>query len=147
MMSGIKGHLVVWLKPLHTTGASMHLDHVPYRSGSEILNQPNVKLASSVTSEFVALILSLGYHQLPSYAWFKFSSFTPSHKHCFQVSQPWTDCCTGKLTCKGAFQVTVTLLLEKIMQPSTAKFIAKFECSKLAVPTSVQLGWLKPALL
>ena len=67
MMSGIEGHLVVWLKPLHTTGASMHLDHVPYRSGSEILNQPNVKLSSSVTSEFVALILSLGYHQLPSY--------------------------------------------------------------------------------
>ena len=43
--------------------------------------------------------------------------------------------------------MAVTLLLEKIMQPLTAKFIAKLECSKLAVPTSVQLGWLKPALL
>ena len=52
---------MVWLKSLHIMGASIQLDHIPYRSGSEILNQPNVKLANSVTSEFVALILSLGY--------------------------------------------------------------------------------------
>ena len=47
---------------------------------------------------------------------------------------------------KGSIQAAVPLLLEKIIQLLTAidvKFIAKLECSQLAVPTAVQLGWLK----
>ena len=47
---------------------------------------------------------------------------------------------------KGAFQAAAPLLLEKIIQLLTArdlKVIAKLECSQLAVPTAVQLGWLE----
>ena len=38
------------------------------------------------------------------------------------------------------------LLLEKIIQLLIAmdlKFVAKLECSQLAVPMAIQLGWLK----
>ena len=117
-----QGHLVVWLKPLHT------LAHTRARTAcrplvkySIWLRKCNAKLASSVKSIAAALILGL----LPTiYASFEFNSFADSQKLCFQVSWPWTDGCIGKLTWEGAFGLSLT------------------ECSQLAVSRAVWLGCL-----